>query len=1357
MNSRQRSPDTRLPEVARILVDLQVAQVSDRSAGAAHYALQLVRAMAASAGEHEMFILLNASSPDSAESVLAELRDVLSADRCLLFSCPGPVANSHVVNASKRRIAEVLREHMIDSLSPDVLLVAGLTERSAGNVVTSIGHHHSSVLQGVVVFEPMGGPEASQDAAWLGPIHALHSDRLRSLLSADFLLAASERVRQETIRLQAVDPERIASLSPTADLFLPDGGADPAAICELRRRLGLSQDVLLVADDCGGGADFEPVMRAYATLPLALRSQHQLVIACEVTESQRQELRRLAQSSGFEPGAVVLTGMLTDLDLAALLATCRLLILPAWQARRGLQSLQTLCWLAPTIGARTGDLRTAIGREDALFDPASIEDLGRVIHKALTDAGFHQSLRAGVVAPPARSGWSDIALRALEFIGSLVQQRSSGAMSGAQAGNRRRSLYDAIAGIDPPGLSDNELVELAEAIDTNDREVRRLQAHASFSGSLNWRLEGPPFDNSYSLALVNRETARALAKLGHCVALATETETERQPSREFLDLNPDLREMYVRASTLSPPEAAVQSRDNYPPRVADMRGRIRMLHNYAWEESRFPVPWVDEFNDHLDGLTCLSSHVRKVLVDNGVAVPMSTSGCGVDHWERVAANPAFEAPGRHFRFLHVSSCFPRKGVDVLLEAFGRAFTDDDDVSLVIKSFPNPHNTVHDMLAQYQRRNATFPHTVIIDQDMEECDLKALYGLCHVLVAPSRAEGYGLPLAEAMLSGLPVITTAWSGQLDFCDSGNSWLVDYSFRQTSSHFNLSNSVWAEPDVDDLVRAMREAFLAPSAVRLEKARVGRQLLLKEHTWVAVAERLVGFVGALRARASAPAPTRVGWITTWNTRCGIATYSGALLENLPVAATILAPYSSELLQEDPPNCIRSWKMGKEENGLDELSHKVVDERLDVLVIQFNYGFFNFRQFGQFLDEQIDAGRAIIVMMHRTIDAGLDPAWNYSLQTIKPMLARCSRVLVHSIADLNHMKGHGLTENVGLFPHGVPDSFKARPARPTGAVPIIATYGFCFPHKGILEVLDAARILRDAGSPIRLRLINSEYPVPESAELIREIGRRVDEFDLRDLVETNHGFLSDAESLEHLAAADLLVYAYQDTSESASGAVRHGLAIGVPVAVTPLSIFDDISGAVFRLPGISPADIARGVTDVLAEIRADSAAAREVAARSAQWRSDHGYSRLGRTLYSLCIAAARDIAPLRWGFAGSSRQLHSPVGRLVGRSVESTDRPGLLLSGPGIAVPLGTYRIRITGEYVVPAGDFASVEVRAARGNEKIVRANLVGQGSGGVVADLTISLYQPRRDLEVRVQVSHRVWMRIDSLSIDNCNPGL
>jgi glycosyltransferase involved in cell wall biosynthesis len=223
----------------------------------------------------------------------------------------------------------------------------------------------------------------------------------------------------------------------------------------------------------------------------------------------------------------------------------------------------------------------------------------------------------------------------------------------------------------------------------------------------------------------------------------------------------------------------------YPPRVVDMHARINGLHNYAWEETGFPLGYAEAFNESLQFITVTSQHVKRVLIDGGVSVPVSVVGNGVDHWASIEPDPDYHVATAGYTFLHVSSCFPRKGADVLLDSYGRAFTDKDDVLLVIKTFRNPHNRIDEMLAQHRATNADYPDVLLLMDDISEAQLKALYGHCDALVAPSRAEGFGLPIAEAMLSGLHVITTGWSGQMDFCDAQNADLIDFSFAHAQTH--------------------------------------------------------------------------------------------------------------------------------------------------------------------------------------------------------------------------------------------------------------------------------------------------------------------------------------------------------------------------------------------------------------------------------------------------------------------------------------------------------------------------------------------------------------------------------------------
>ncbi|MFW8079807.1 hypothetical protein ACOIFA_30210, partial [Klebsiella pneumoniae] len=101
--------------------------------------------------------------------------------------------------------------------------------------------------------------------------------------------------------------------------------------------------------------------------------------------------------------------------------------------------------------------------------------------------------------------------------------------------------------------------------------------------------------------------------------------------------------------------------------------------------------------------------------------------------------------------------------------------------------------------------------------------------------------------------------------------------------------------------------------------------------------------------------------------------------------------------------------------------------------------------------------GRAVVMTMHSTVDPlEKEPTWNFRLAEMADALALCDRLLVHSIADMNRLKDLGLTDNVALFPHGVINYAAGSAARQQQALPLIASYGFCLPHKGLMELVES-------------------------------------------------------------------------------------------------------------------------------------------------------------------------------------------------------------------------------------------------------------------------------------------------------------
>jgi glycosyltransferase involved in cell wall biosynthesis len=1206
--------------VTKILIDLQACQNASRFRGLGRYARNMALEIAL-AGGNEVHILLNSAFPHT----VLELRQRF----CGLL----PDENVHVVDmlddASaqsergqwRKSASELLREAYIEMLAPDVVFCPSFIEGFGDNLAVSL-HRISTVPVAVAMHDLIPLIMREHYLAPVPDYERFYRDRIAELSRADGLIAISEQSFSEAVELLKYDPAKAVNASEGAEPVFRELHLSDGKQTELRQKFKLKRRFVFYTGGADQRKNLERLINAYASLSPDLRSQLQLVFAGSISEVETARLTEHANHRGLARDEFRMLGFVSDDELSQLYNLCTIFAFPSLHEGFGLPCLEAMQCGAATIGSNVSSLPEVLGSPEAQFDPRSERAIAAKLELLLTDETARQDLIAKGREQAKRFSWSDSARKAIEFLEKLARP-SAPVETWQQTWTRleqcQELLLAEVARLPQcAGIGGSDMAEIAQAAASNRVAIEKRQRPLALPTNPAWRVEGP-FDTSYSLALVNRELAKALDGAGANVALfASEGPGDYQANPRYLTENPDVARLHQRAAHQTHFNVDVVTRNMYPPRVLDMSAPLNGLTCYAWEETGFPFAYAEAFNESLQFITVTSAHVKKVLIDAGVDVPISIVGNGVDHWQPILPDPDYSITTAAHTFLHVSSCFPRKGVDVLLDSFGRAFTAEDDVLLVIKTFPNPHNDVEAQLARLRASNPHYPAVLVINDDLSEPQLKALYQQCDTLVAPSRAEGFGLPLAEAMLSGLSVITTNWSGQLDFCTPDNAGLIDYQFDRADTHQDgKPASAWVDPDADDLASLMR-ARIRQSVPVVDPV----PALLDTFSWANVARKTLAAANAVTVKKLVAEP-RLGWVTTWRKRCGIATYSEHLLDVVGMPAVILANTDETAVEREDELVIRCWNEGKADDFADTLA--AIDEHgLDTIVIQFNYGFFDLPRLARFIDTLCDAGKSVTVTLHATIDPGHDPS--RKLADLAGALARCDRLLVHSINDMNRLKALGLVENVTLFPHGVlVPPHRAQPAIPANAPVRLASYGFFLPNKGLLELIEAAHLLKQQGFAFRLDLVNALFPAEVSQTLVREAKALIARHGLRQDIRLMTDFLPDSASLDYLAKAELVLYPYQQTGESASGAVRYGLAAGRPVAVTPLSIFEDVADCTFALPGTSPQDIAAGIRSITSDLRRNSAEVQGVLQRADNWRNTHAYPVLGRRLAGLLRGLHRD------------------------------------------------------------------------------------------------------------------------------------
>ncbi len=266
----------------------------------------------------------------------------------------------------------------------------------------------------------------------------------------------------------------------------------------------------------------------------------------------------------------------------------------------------------------------------------------------------------------------------------------------------------------------------------------------------------------------------------------------------------------------------------YMPYVLWLLGRRFLRDKYitgywAWELPVLPESWRRGFgcvHDIAVPSTFVADAVRNMDDSKNVFVlphPVAAEGSCVSR-NGNDGNSAKDAARRTFTvgfMANIASGFVRKNPLAVVAAFRQAFGNDRGRRLKMlltnaNHYPPARKSVEKVVRGAGNIEVTW-------SGLSPAALHQWWHDVDVYVSLHRSEGFGIPLAEAMCAGLPVVATGWSGNMEFMTVENSFPVRYSLvevQDDQGKYPSDLGKWAEPDIyhaADLLRrleANREA---------------------------------------------------------------------------------------------------------------------------------------------------------------------------------------------------------------------------------------------------------------------------------------------------------------------------------------------------------------------------------------------------------------------------------------------------------------------------------------------------------------------------------------------------------------------
>jgi len=199
----------------------------------------------------------------------------------------------------------------------------------------------------------------------------------------------------------------------------------------------------------------------------------------------------------------------------------------------------------------------------------------------------------------------------------------------------------------------------------------------------------------------------------------------------------------------------------------------------------------------------------------------------------------------------------RKNTFYALKWLAETFKSDKDVGIIVKTNLGRFTTADRersvvMFKQLinEIKQGPYPRFYLAHGMLDEGEISTLYKNENVkaLLAPTRGEGWGLPILDAAAAGLPVIATDYSGHLDFLKHIKFLSLDYDMvpvhpSRHDGRVFIEGTAWADVKEGSFKARVKKFRKAPSLPQ-RWAQTGSGILREKFSLDAIKEQYDAFM---------------------------------------------------------------------------------------------------------------------------------------------------------------------------------------------------------------------------------------------------------------------------------------------------------------------------------------------------------------------------------------------------------------------------------------------------------------------------------------------------------------------------------